>query len=352
MTQLYSAILVSLLLLIACNDKPIPPNSSSGNGSINDTLYIPLQPDWTGFNEPSDIYIGREPFVYIADTKNNQIVMLDISGRKIGNSLPIKNPKAISQDGLFDLLISAELDTVLQGKSLTVGAIFRIHMSKALHNISNAEVSLAYCQPSRIERRFTGITCLPDNSYIVSRTGPNNSSKFDPDDAILIFSSKDSLTGRLSSLIPEGNALYSIGKISSVSVAADRSSDIIFTQISQEMQFKVQWLSFLNGDITGWFQKFNPADNLNSGRDLLALGKFTCPEDITYDSFGNIYIADAIKDSVFKFNSYGKEMQSFGGYGSSLRQFSAPSGIAWFNKTLFVADTKNHRICRFRLSTD
>lgn len=204
-------------------------------------------------------------------------------------------------------MISAELDTVLQGKSLTIGAIFRIHMSKALHNISNAEVSLAYCQPSRIERRFTGITCLPDNSYIVSRTGPNNSSKFDPDDAILIFSSKDSLTGRLSSLVPEGNALYSIGKISSVSVAADRSSDIIFTQISQEMQFKVQWLSFLNGDITGWFQKFNPADNLNSGRDLLSLGKFTCPEDITYDSFGNIYIADAIKDSVFKFNSYGKK---------------------------------------------
>lgn len=87
-------------------------------------------------------------------------------------------------------MISAELDTVLQGKSLTIGAIFRIHMSKALHNISNAEVSLAYCQPSRIERRFTGITCLPDNSYIVSRTGPNNSSKFDPDDAILIFLQK------------------------------------------------------------------------------------------------------------------------------------------------------------------
>lgn len=93
MTQLYSVILASLLFLIACNDKPIPPNSSSGNGSINDTLYIPLQPDWTGFNEPSDIYIGREPFVYIADTKNNQIVMLDISGRKIGNSLPIKTQK-------------------------------------------------------------------------------------------------------------------------------------------------------------------------------------------------------------------------------------------------------------------
>ena len=104
MTQLYSAILVSFLLLIACNDKPSPPTADSGTGSINDTLYIPLQPDWTGFNEPSDIYIGREPFVYIADTKNNQIVMLDISGRKVGNSLLIKNPKAISNAFCDDFL--------------------------------------------------------------------------------------------------------------------------------------------------------------------------------------------------------------------------------------------------------
>jgi sugar lactone lactonase YvrE len=45
-------------------------------------------------------------------------------------------------------------------------------------------------------------------------------------------------------------------------------------------------------------------------------------------------------------------MHSFGGKGSGKSQLSEPKGIAWFNKTLYVADTKNNRICRFRLSTD
>lgn len=347
-----SIFLLYCFLFLGCNNKPKAPTADSGTGFINDTLYVPLQPDWIGFNEPSDILLGREPFVYVADTKNNQIVMLNIAGGRIGTSLTIKNPLALAQDGLFDILVCGELDTVLQGRTVTVGAIFRIHLAKALHNISQASVTLAYTQPSRPERRFTGIAVLPNNSYIIARTGPNNSSKFDPDDAVLLILANDSISGRISSLIPEGNALYSIGKISSLSVAGDRSSDILFTQTSIDMQYKVQWLNFLSGDITGWFQKFNPADPLNSGRNLLKVNRFSAPEDITTDSYGNVYIADAVKDSIFKFNSYGTEMQSFGGHGSSLRQFSSPAGIAWFNKTLYVSDTKNNRICRFRLSTD
>ncbi|NBP63767.1 MAG: hypothetical protein EBU66_03675 [Bacteroidetes bacterium] len=341
-----------MLVLFGCNDKPQAPEADPNPGAINDTLYLPLQPDWTDFNEPSDIMIGREPFVYVADTKNNRIVMLDIAGRRVGVSGFIKNPIAIAQDGVFDLLVCAELDTVLQGKSVTIGGIFRIHLNEVRHDIAKAPIECVYLQPSRPERRFTGIAVIPGNAYLISRTGPSNASRFDPDDAVLLMSDKDSIMSRLSSLLPEGNALYSIGSVSSLSIASDRSQDILFTQISPSMQFKVQWLTYVSADVTGWFQKFNPADPQNSGTDLLTVGRFTKPEDITYDMFGNVYVIDAGKDSVLKFTSTGKEMHSFGGKGSGKSLFSEPQGIAWFNKTLYVADTKNNRICRFRLSTD
>ncbi|MCW9066273.1 MAG: hypothetical protein OQJ78_08235, partial [Ignavibacteriaceae bacterium] len=60
------------------------------------------------------------------------------------------------------------------------------------------------------------------------------------------------------------------------------------------------------------------------------------------------YIADAGKDSVFKFNSFGDELNSFGGPDL----FNEPYGVAFFNKTLYVADAGNNRILRFILSTE
>ncbi|MFM8455487.1 MAG: hypothetical protein ACKOAK_01850, partial [Ignavibacteria bacterium] len=222
--------IVLSLGVVSCNDTPQAPEAVPDTGKINDTLYIPLQPDWVDFNEPSDILIGREPFVYVADTKNNRIVMMDIAGRRVGVSGFIKHPIAIAQDGLFDLLVCGELDTLLQGKSVTIGAIYRIHLSDVRHSIANAPIQCVYTQAGRPERRFTGITVLQGNNYLISRTGPSNASRFDPDDAVLLMNPQDSIMSRLSSLVPEGNALYSIGSISSLSVSADRSQDFLFTQ--------------------------------------------------------------------------------------------------------------------------
>ena len=65
-----------------------------------------------------------------------------------------------------------------------------------------------------------------------------------------------------------------------------------------------------------------------------------------------IDVVDADFDSLFKFSAAGEELQSFGATGTGEKQFQQPHGVAFFDKTLYVADTGNDRIVRFRLSTD
>jgi hypothetical protein len=76
------------------------------------------------------------------------------------------------------------------------------------------------------------------------------------------------------------------------------------------------------------------------------------PEDVTSDEFGNIYVLDQGWDKVLKFDKDGKFILSFGRSGSGYKEFKDPSGISYYDKTLYVADTGNNRILRFQLSTD
>jgi DNA-binding beta-propeller fold protein YncE len=75
---------------------------------------------------------------------------------------------------------------------------------------------------------------------------------------------------------------------------------------------------------------------------------FQQPEGTTIDNVGNIFVADAGRDSVFKFNSSGDELQSFGGPDV----FNKPYAVAVFDRTVYVADRDNNRILRFIVSTE
>lgn len=342
---------LACLVLLSCAEKPDAPTAPPDSGQkINDTLYIPLLPALTaGFNEPSDVYVGREPFLYVADTGNDRVVMLDLAGRVVGSSRPLKRPVAIAQDGFFDLLVAGELDTVINGSQVTIGAVYRINLRAVNHRIDEAPVRVAYLEPNRPDRRFTGVTVLPDNRWLLARTGPLNTSPFDPDNAVLVMTTADKLFSPVSSLRPVGNALNSISDLSGISVIGNNSSDFVFTQTGSAMQYRAQWLRYYPDPLADWGQKFDPTQTQNN---FLTAGRFGKPEDVTYDNFGNIFIVDAEKDSVFKFTSQGREQHSFGSTGDGNRQFRSPKGVAFYDKTLYVADTGNNRVLRFRLSTE
>jgi DNA-binding beta-propeller fold protein YncE len=351
---------ISLIIVITfisnCGDKFDLNNIEVGDDNPNiggDTLYVQLNPAWEGFNQPQDVFVGREPLIYVADTENNRVVMLNLAGQ-ILSSRSIKHPVAIAQDHRLNLIVCAQFDTSISGLTQTFSAVYKLDLVSVNHQLEIAPIKRIlpklqdFTQPLR---EYTGAAAFFDNKYYISRKGPNNSNLIDPDNSVLIFVQKrledgttvDSLIGRVPLLDPTGSGINSANKISSLTSFNLRNFDMILT-LTGDNSFKTQWLQFVETpDFAGYVIALAPLQS-----DLMIPSIFDRPEGAAVDNSGNIFVADAEKDSIFKFNAFGDELESFGG--SDL--FNQPYGVSVFNETVYVADTGNNRILRFKLSTD
>src|ERR1051325_8047695 len=181
-----------MTFLLSCGNETdlsqFPLNQNTG--TVGDTVYIPQSPSYTGFNKPNDIFIGYEPLIYIADKENNRIVQMDLSGAIVSRSNFILKPTKITQDRNFDLLVTASfVDTIPPNILDTVTAIYRFKLRNNNGLISGVEPSVVFKsnQPTPLpgsHGALTGIASFYDNYYLVTRSGPNNSSLIDPDNAI------------------------------------------------------------------------------------------------------------------------------------------------------------------------
>ncbi len=315
---------------------------NDGNTAIDDTTYLQLSPVWdagTGydFSGPKDILLGREPLIYVADTGNDRIVMLDLAGNVLGSSQAIENPVSLAQDS--KLRIVAVTDS---------NKIYRLDLVAVGHEIANAPVELVFEEVDNPDRRYTGIAAVIgvlsgqiSISYYVAASGAQKR-----DNQVLIFPEDFDVNVPDAILLePEGLGIQSASDPSGITTLRDFTIDFIFCMVGQN-SFKVQWIT---AGQFGFTPRLNPADG---SFDLFEPGKFTTPEDVAVDEEGAIFVVDAETDFMLKFSSSGEELQSFGGSGSGLKEFNSPAGVAVFNKTLYVADTGNNRIVRFKLSTD
>lgn len=340
-----------LLLTAACGETFDPEDlgATAPPDTYGDTTYVQLQPAWNGFVEPADIHVGFEPFIFVSERGADRVTMLDLAGRVIGSSRAIRRPDALAQDHRLDVLVCAEFDTTIDGRQVTFGAIYRIDLVAARHGIADAPVQRVYFDPLNPHRRYTGIAVMADNTYYVTRTGPNNSSPVDPDDAVMLFDAQDGLRPRVEwpGLSVDGTGLATITRPTGITAFPRASSDFVFTQMGDKSLFRTQWITQrTTGDVSQWESYYTPARDGNL--DFLRVSLFARPEDAAVDGAGGIYVVDAAKDSVFQFNTSGFLTQAFGG----AAQFSGPEGLAHFDRTLYVADTRNHRILRFVLSTE
>jgi len=344
-----SFILILIIILSAsCNEEfDTTQFISDDPGNVTgDTVYVKINPDWEGFNKPQDIIVGKEPLIYVADTENDRIVMLNVAGQWLGTK-SIKHPVAIAQDYKLNLIVCAEFDTLGQ----TFSAVYKIDLYASGHNIQTAPVRRILPQAADLnkpDRKYTGAAVFYDNSFLIARQGPNNSNLIDPDNSLLKFipinsGAKDSLIGRVPLLDPNSTGILSVNKVSSIKSFSKKNYDILIT-LTGENSFKTQWFKYIETqDFTGYENNLAPAQS-----DLMNPGFFNLPEGAEIDNSGNIYVAETSRDSVYKFNSSGDKLIGFGGPNI----FNKPYAVAFFDRTLYVADKDNNRILRFILSTD
>lgn len=128
---------------------------------------------------------------------------------------------------------------------------------------------------------------------------------------------------------PEGVCLL---KDNRIAVADTHYHRVIFF----DQQGKV--LSMLSGDQ-------DPEHRLNTVHPGTGPGQFIYPVTITQDNRENLYVAEyGSNDRVQKFSPHGQWLLAFGSFGTGAGQFQRPSGMAWHDGKIYVADAINHRI--------
>lgn len=322
---------------LACGEKfPLPSENvtQSGQDIVGDTLYVQQAPVWEqrqgyNFKAPQDVLVGAEPLIYVADSGNDRLVMLDPVGTILGVSASIPHPVGLAQDDQLNLLVVNNTNRV-----------YKIHLVEAGHVIGSARIDtiLTISQRDNPQWRFTAVTAYLGRKYYVTRTGPATN-----DNAIVQFTENDEYGGPLP-LVAGGTGFYSVTLPSGITQVRKGSIDFIFTQTGDNF-YKAQWITT---DQYG----FRPM--IDESKAFFTPQQFEAPEDVTLDDVGNIYVIDAGTHRLRKYNAAGGEFvsQGFGELGSGERQFNTPHGVAWFAKVLYVADTGNNRIVRFKLNTD
>ncbi|MDX1531578.1 MAG: hypothetical protein R3362_08635, partial [Rhodothermales bacterium] len=248
---------------------------------------------------------------------------------------------------------------------------------------------------------FTGVAVLQDNSVYVTRSGPLNRAG-DPDEggqglptgvnpfnSILLYSSEGVNTGRLSltafdaflpsllssvypsdiisyfqppqesGLPPNRDFFVAQAPPPGAEVPAPRYGvlSIRVVETSDGIDYRVDT------------ERLAAASDPERGDGFLyEEDQFVRPTDLARagDETGYLFVVDAGTDSLYVFNAAGVEgvapppgsdattplIVSFGGEGGGPLAFRDPQGVAYFDRIVYVADTGNNRIARYRLNTD
>lgn len=356
-----SIIAIAGFLLFGCEEPfdtgalPDPEETAT----IGDTLYVE-KTSWTGlFNKPRTIIYGLDQLIYVADTYNNRIVMLNQAGQILDSSRQILRPISIAQDLRLDLLVGAE--TIEQSTGDTIGVLLRMKLVNANHNLHDAQIDTVWKEPARPKRRFVGIGIILNDEYLVARDGPDNSSIVDPDGRVLRFRYRPNAVGKKDSFITPlgelqsgaGNSITNLNHPTGIATFPN-SGDFIVTQSSDGIQYSAIWMAYSKTlDFEGWLPRYDPTNPDQRTIEFISPNRFKLANGVCVDRIRrDIFIVDAQLDSVVKFNNRGRfKVESFGSMtpGISLRN---PGGVAVAENTLYVCDTDNNRVVLYRLSTD
>ncbi len=358
------------------------------NYNDNTVAYVPIQPALTGFVNPTDIVIGFDEQIYVADSGTSKILAFDVSGKKTGE-FAVPYLTSLVQDRQLNILALGRKDTSVNGVNYKLPAIYRLDLNNAgLYGLNQARIKriniFPFCfNPAAIVTAkdelvsFESVAILASNKYYVARRGPDAIGTI-YSDAVLSFDSKDNFISPIFVTTSFGTQTDYFKEPKSLTTYVQppqapnlsTKGDFFYTSFDANLVLKVQAIELKESD-AGASYEFKQLASVDTSKAKDAIYRpyhFSQPSDITMagDGTGYIFVADAAKDSIFQFNALGFEgvnapagsnskkavFASFGGTGTGLTQFRRPTAVAYFNKILYVADAGNQRVLRFQLTTD
>lgn len=377
-----------------------------------DVGYAAVTPFWTGFNRPTDIIVGFDRLVYVTDADGLHV--LDQAGRR-NVTIPLDGAVTVAQDRRLDLYVAARYDTVITAVDPeVVWNLPAVYKYRNAHGSGELELLDVYIHPfmdgsrpttraqrGRLDRNsnnndelveITGLAVLADNSLYVGRRGPQNdpTSAAAPDNTVLIFedilqdgepTGRIQNIGQIRALNATSPSLISSLALSDVAsfvaspqrenMTQDKSFLVSLGDPDKDIPFRVLWISAVetpDGLEYAPRQELLQRDTSRADSFLYDENRFKNPSSIAFtaDVRAQILVTDATEDSLYLFQSNGMEgvppppgtdlrkavNVSFGGTGAGLRQFNEPSGVAYNSRMVYVADTGNNRIARYRLNID
>ncbi|TVQ78558.1 MAG: hypothetical protein EA358_04745 [Flavobacteriales bacterium] len=393
-----SAVLFSAVVFVGCNDffgdKTDLSFIDLPEFTNRDIAYVPIQPAWDQFVYPTDICIGFDELLYVVDEATQQIIGLDESGREQGR-FSVPGVTSVTQDRRFDLLACGTLDTVsASGDPITLACIYRIRLlnqngqygiryARIVNKIIHPFYSRSNVNAQDLTVRFGKVAIMAsdipsqNNRYYVTRQGQGGSSILGPNDAVLIFSNTDQFETPISVSTssgifnnffqkPSGIATYAVPP----QIQASQERHFFYSSVDPANELKVQFIEYIETDFGAEFRPviFPVGDTSRADGFLFEPNKFSKPSAIAVagDNTRFLFVVDEEKDSLFQFTRDGfegvlpppatgrtkLEKASFGGTGNGLTQFNRPSGVGYYRRIVYVADSGNGRILRFRLTLD
>ena len=380
----------------------IDPTQESEDG------YAPVLPVWDGFDAPTDVAIGFDTFVYVTDARG--LHLLDRADLGARQTLPMRGAEAVAQDRELRLFVAARDSVLIPERDNTYWDLPVVYVIEGFHlgspvfvdtltfPFDDFTLSTRASQLARLNRgresnyenvRITSVATLADNALYVGRTGPVNTpgAIASADNLILEFT-RDPASGtyrnvrQLRSLSPVTPSLASSIGVSGLATLVsppqrdtftdDRSFLLTQADPDADIPFRVLWINAVlttDGMVYQPNRELLRRDTASADSFLYDPFKFQEPTDVAFagDATRYLFVVDAGTHMLHQFQANGEEgitppvgaadrsrrlNVSFGGPGRGPRQFSSPSGVAYYDRIVYVADQGNNRILRFKLTSD
>jgi len=343
------------LLIAGCvgkTDFPTNLPESTAQGP-SDTTYLVVHPVWTAaggieFNQPRGVSFGYDGTVYICDTENNRIVRMSIAGEFI-EEYAVEHPEQVTQDRQLNLMCVDGEGTVYRRNHFTGGEFDTVVYRDSMRVL--VEIQRRVLDSALVDSEWVKFeTLVYDTITVATATGFTGIAASPLSDRYyyLVDSTRDMIT--VQDVEDRGLAPDMFRAFNRA--PAYRPMGIMTYPVSETLYHLVftQWGGGAFDDIR-IVRSDNFADVRLDTNDIYWLPP-NGPKMVTRDDGGNFLITSALANKVYRFSRHGAFFLEFGGSGTEPGQLNTPRGIAYGEKTIYIADTGNNRIVRYRLSTD